>query len=52
MADGKGVMWQWLGVLQWLFVVAIMAGVCEQLMTVVCGGGCRVTSTYHLYHKS
>ena len=39
--EGKGVMWQWLGVLWWLFVVAVMVGVCEWLMTVVGGGGCR-----------
>ena len=37
-------MWQWLGVLQWLFVVAVMVGVCEWLMTVVGGGGCRVVT--------
>ena len=39
--EGEGAMWQWLGVLQWLFDVAVMVGVCEQLMTLVGGGGCR-----------
>ena len=39
--EGKGETWQWLGVLQWLFVVAVMVGVCERLMTLVSGGGCR-----------
>ena len=43
-AEGEGVMWQWLGVLQWPFLVAIMVGVCEQLMTVVGSGGCRVVT--------
>ena len=39
--EGEGVTWQWLGALQWLFVVAVVVGVCERLMTLVGGGGCR-----------
>ena len=39
--EGEGATWQWLGVLQWLFVVAVVVGVCERLMTLVGGGGCR-----------
>ena len=38
---GWGGTWQWLGVLWWLFVVAVMVGVCEWLMTVVGSGSCR-----------
>ena len=39
--EGEGATWQWLGALQWLFVVAVVVGVCKRLMTLVGGGGCR-----------